>query len=54
MPYNVTHCIIVASVKSASVGASIAIISDYKLPVIKINYINNAEQRYVNLVRKTA
>lgn len=50
-----THCVIMALVKSASVGASAANIRDYKLPVIKINYINNAkEQRYVNLVRKTA
>lgn len=55
MPDNVTHCVIMAPVKSASVGASAANIRDYKLPVIKINYINNAkEQRYVNLVRKTA
>lgn len=48
------HCVIMASVKSASVGASTANISDYELPFIKINYIHNAkEQRHVNLVRKT-
>lgn len=53
MPDNVFHCAFIAAVESASVGASTANISDCKLPVIKINYINNAKkQRYVNLVRE--
>lgn len=42
-----------APVKSASVGASTASITDCKIPVIKINCINNGkEQRHVNLVRE--
>ena len=53
MPDNVIHCAIIAPVESASVGASTANISDCKLPVIKINCINNAkEQRHVNLIRE--
>lgn len=53
MPDNVIHCAITAPDESASVAASTANISDCKLPVIKINYINNAkEQRHVNLLRE--
>lgn len=46
------HCVIKASFKSASVGASTANIGDSKWPAIKINYISNAkEQRHGHLVR---
>lgn len=45
MPYNVIHCAIMAPVKSASLGGSIARTSNYKLPVLKINYLNNMEEQ---------
>lgn len=34
-----------APLKSASLGASIAHTSNYKLPVLKINYLNNMEEQ---------